>query len=396
MATSYPLPTLAAKVDATGISAPSYPDILASLQASFQAIYGSDAYLNPDSQDGQLVAVFARAIYECNQTAIAVYNSFSPSYAQGVGLSSVVKINGIKRLVPSNSQVNLTITGTIGTTILNGSATDAAKVKWNLPPSVTIPPAGFIVVTATCDQPGAIPAAPGTVTNINTPTLGWQSVTNATAASLGAPVESDAALRARQKQSVALPALTVLAALQGAVAAVTGVTAARVYENDTAATNADGVPAKSIAVVVQGGVALDVATAIMNKKTPGCATFGSTTVNVTDAVGQVQAIKFTVPAIIRIICSITIKGLSGYNSAIGDLIKAAVAAQVSALAIGEDVVFTRLYLAALLQGAPGSETFEIVNVLISAHPAAVAAANVVIAYNAIADLAVGDISLTVT
>ena len=78
---TYPLATLAAQVTSTGISAPSYNDILSSLTASFQGIYGSDAYLGPDSQDGQLLAVVAQAIYDCNQTAIAVYNQFSPQTA---------------------------------------------------------------------------------------------------------------------------------------------------------------------------------------------------------------------------------------------------------------------------------------------------------------------------
>ena len=59
--------------------------------------YGSDAVLTPDSQDGQLLAVFAQAIYDNGQALIAIYNSFSPATAQGAGLSSLVKINGLAR-----------------------------------------------------------------------------------------------------------------------------------------------------------------------------------------------------------------------------------------------------------------------------------------------------------
>ena len=78
---NYPLPTLAATLSATGISAPAYTDILLSLQASYGTIFGTDAYIAPDSQDGQLLAVVARAISDCNDMAIAVYNSFAPSTA---------------------------------------------------------------------------------------------------------------------------------------------------------------------------------------------------------------------------------------------------------------------------------------------------------------------------
>jgi hypothetical protein len=65
---TYPLPTLSAQVTSAGISAPAYSDILLSLQASFRAIYGSDAYLEADSQDGQFLAIMAQAINDCNQS----------------------------------------------------------------------------------------------------------------------------------------------------------------------------------------------------------------------------------------------------------------------------------------------------------------------------------------
>ena len=98
-------------IDENGIFKPDYADALAYLEAEFRAIYGEDIYIEPDSQDGQMLAIFAAAIDGCNAQAVAIYNAFSPSSARGVGLSSVVKINGIKRLVASYSTVDLVITG---------------------------------------------------------------------------------------------------------------------------------------------------------------------------------------------------------------------------------------------------------------------------------------------
>jgi uncharacterized phage protein gp47/JayE len=69
---------------------------------------------------------------------------------------------------------------------------------WILHPSVTIPLAGQITVTATCQTLGAISAPAGTITSIQTIVPSWQTVTNPTAATPGAPVESDAKLRTRQ------------------------------------------------------------------------------------------------------------------------------------------------------------------------------------------------------
>ena len=179
--------TTAPTVDATGITAPSYADVLAYLKSQYQTIYGSDVYLEADSQDGQFLAIIASAINDANAVAISVYNAFSPASAQGANLSSVVKINGITRAVASLSTVDLTIVGQVGITITNGVVQDTNNVKWDLPASVTIPPAGTIVVTATCETPGAIAAVAGSVNQISTPTRGWQTVTNVSAAAPGNP-----------------------------------------------------------------------------------------------------------------------------------------------------------------------------------------------------------------
>lgn len=220
-------------ITATGITAPSYADILAYLQGQYRTIFGADVYLGSDSQDGQFLAIIALAISDANAAAVTIFNSFSPSTAQGEHLSSLVKINGIARLTPSSSQVNVTLTGVAGSTINGGVVQDVNGVKWSLPASVVIPPAGRITVTATCQQPGAISAAIGTVTKIATPTLGWQSVTNASIASQGAAIETDAVLRKRQTLSVALPAVSLLDGLRGALQSISGVTQVAIYENSS-------------------------------------------------------------------------------------------------------------------------------------------------------------------
>src|SRR5271170_2946754 len=92
----------AAYVDATGVHAPAFVDIQNYLIASYQAIYGADIVVDNSTQDGQLIGILALAIADTNAACIAVYNSFSPSTAQGVGLSSMVKINGMQRELPSN------------------------------------------------------------------------------------------------------------------------------------------------------------------------------------------------------------------------------------------------------------------------------------------------------
>ncbi len=141
---------LSATVTAEGISAPDYQTVLDTITGYFQQIYGSDAYLEPDSKDGQMVALVALAIHDANNTAISVYRSFSPATALGDALTSNVKINGITRRAATNSTVDLLLTGTVGTTITNGSVRDTNSVVWNLPATVVIGSDGTVVATATC------------------------------------------------------------------------------------------------------------------------------------------------------------------------------------------------------------------------------------------------------
>lgn len=397
MATTYPLATLGAEVSETGISAPPYSDIYQSLQASFQSIYGSDAYIAPDSQDGQLLAVFAKAQSDSNRSAIGAYNSYSPATAQGVGLSNAVKINGIARAVSTNSQASVLVVGQIGTTINNGLISDIdGENQWALPASVVIPPAGEILVTATCLTPGAIEAPIATLTQIVTPTLGWQTVSNPSAASEGAPVETDALLRQRQATSVALPSLTILEGIVGAIAALPGVTEVVPYENDTDAVDSNGLPEHSIALVVLGGVAADIANAIFVKKTPGAYTYGTTATTIINQFGIPVIIRFFIPTPIPISAEITIKALTGYTTAIGDEIKAAVAAYINARGSGKKLDIGRLYLPAQLNGAVGFETYEVNAIEIAEIPDPVAPTDIVVAFNERVTCDVADITITVT
>jgi hypothetical protein len=356
MAGPYPLATLACTVSATGISSPPYSDIYASLQASFQGLYGSDSYLDPDSQDGQMLAILAQAQSDSNNATISTYNNFSPATAQGTGLSSVVKINGIARDVPTFSQVAVNIVGQAGTQIGNGSVLDQNGNQWNLDFTLLIiPDGGAITTTVTCATPGAITADANTIVQINTPTAGWQSVTNPVAATPGAPVETDAALRQRQSQSTALPALTVSDALEGQLLSLAGVLAALVFENPTGSVDADDLPAHSIAAVVDGGDANVIAETVANQKNPGCATFGTTSEVVLNSQGLPIDINFSFAALTHIKVNITIKALAGYSSLVATYIAQALSAYTASLGIAavnsdRTVMYTALFSPAKLNG----------------------------------------------
>lgn len=389
---------LSATVTAEGISAPDYQTVLATITGYFQQIYGSDAYIDPDSKDGQMVSLVALAIHDANNTAIAVYNSFSPSTAIGAGLSSNVKINGITRRAATNSTVDLLLTGTVGTAITNGSVRDANRVVWNLPATVVIGASGTVVATATCANAGAVAAVAGSVNAINTPTRGWSSVTNPLAATVGVAAETDAQLRVRQSQSVALPSLTPFEAVDGAIANIDGVTRHKLYENDTDNPDANGLPPHSIAAIVEGGDATVIANSIRGVKGQGVTPYGSTVIVVPDKYGNPHPVGFSRPVDVPIYVKITIEPLTGYTSQVGEEIKAAVSAYINSLAIGASVLLSRVYSPANLGVVSGGNAryYDITELLIGTSSAGVAATNIVIAFDHSASCRVADINLEVS
>jgi uncharacterized phage protein gp47/JayE len=384
-------------IDQNGITVPTFDEVLSGLKEDFRSIYGADVYLEPDSQDGQFLAAIALAISDVNSFAVSVYNAFSPQTAQGNGLSRMVLINGIRRQAASRSTATVSIGGTAGTVIANGVVQDAANRKWYLPATVVIPVSGTIDVSVQAQDLGVVTAGAGEINRIATPTAGWQTVTNATAASPGAPIESDAALRSRQQISVALPSLSVFEGTIGAVANVPGVTRLRGYENDTGAADVNGIPAHSISVVVEAGDTTAIAEAIAKKKTPGTGTYGTTAVVVTDSYGVPNTIRFYRPSVVAIDVAVTIKALPGYLSSTGAAIKANLAEVLNALPIGDDVLLSKLY--SPINGAepdPTKRTFDVTVLEIAKHGAGPAAANIDLLFNEAASGVVANISLTVT
>lgn len=384
-----------ATISSTGITAPAYADILSFFISKYQGIFGADIYLGADSQEGQFLAIIASMINDGNALAIAIYNAFSPATAQGTNLSSVVKINGLSRAVSSFSTCDLLLTGVAGTTISNGVVSDVNDVKWALPSSVTIPPAGQITSTSTCTVAGAVVALPNTITNILTPTRGWQSATNLSQSSPGEPVEDDAALRIRQAGSVSIPSQTILDGVVAAVSAVTNVSAVKPFENDTASTDSNGIPAHSISLVVNGGDSNAIASAIALKKTPGTGTYGTTSIDVTDDYGT-RTIKFFRPTDVPIACTVTITALTGYNTTIGTALQQAIVDYINGLGIGEQVRRTRLYTPANLFGSSDSLTYEITGIQLAGNGVSMSDSDISIAFNELATCQLSDVTLTVS
>lgn len=358
---------VAATVGATGISAPTYAQILAYFVSQFQAIYGADSYLGNDSQDGQWIGIIAQAVSDCNAAVIAAYNSFSPTTAVGTGLASNVKLNGLKVLLGSYSTATVTVVGQASTIITGGQAQDASGNLWALPSTVTIPGSGTIDVAVTCTTLGAITAAAHAINQIATPTLGWQSVDNAAQATPGTGVETNAALRVRQSQSVALPSVGIFDGIVASIRQITGVTRVTAYENNSNSTDGNGIPAGSSCFVVECpvGTQMTVAQAIALKLPPGGKTYGNVSTTVTSAAGAVRVINQQSTTSATFTAVVNVHTLNGWASSTASLIVAAVSAYFSSVAIGGVVNVASVIAAAQLISTSQASTFIVKSVTVA-------------------------------
>ena len=348
-----------------------YNDYLAYLNAQYLATYGTSVYLGPESPDEQWNSTLALIAFDAASALQQMYNSWNPLTAVGAALNMIGILIGTARKVASYSTATVTVTGTSGAIISGGVVQDTSGNYWNLPATVTIGGGGTVNVTATAQQPGNITANPATLTIISTPSAGWSSVTNASAATPGQPVEADSQYRARLMISQANPSITLLAGTAAAIAAVPAVTRSKVYENATGSTDALGNPPHSITCVVEGGNSSAIAQAIYANKGIGCLTNGlvngsstaqTTTVVVTDPNNGslTQSISFLQLAYLPIAVGLNVHPLAGFTSVIQYAIVQAVINYLNALGIGQPVVWSEIIGAALTAGGnPLQPTFSI-------------------------------------
>lgn len=373
-------------IDSTGYHYPTYNDTLAYIVNGAKTIFGQDLYLGNDSQDYQLFSIIARAAYDSYCAAALAYHAHSPATSVGTGLDAVVAVNGITRKEATRSVATVTLAGTAGTTIEGGAVADAAGNLWDLPASVVIGDGGTVDATATCRRYGQVTAAAGTLTRIMTPLLGWTSVTNAEAATPGSVAETDAELRARQAVSTAQPSASLFEGLLGALCALGEVSRVKLYENDTGAADANGIPAHSICAVVEGGAATAIAETIFNRKPIGCGTFGTQSVTVSDAYGGGNAVRFQRPASVDFDVTVTVRALAGYDAvATPEAIKGKVADYLDSLGIGDDLTVSLLWWAAMnamqSQAAP---TFSVTSVTVCRHGGIAGTSDIALAFDEVA------------
>ena len=352
-----------------GITLPSYEERLEDLKNGCKQIFGDDVYLEPDSMLYQLISLVAKCWDDMNSVVLDTYNARNPYYASGVSLDSLMLLSGLRRKGATHSTVTLTMVGSPDITIPAGcQAIDDAGYVWEIEDEVTFDSNGLATAEATCTTAGAITAGVGTITGINTVVPDWFEVTNEAEAVPGDNVETDAEARLRRSLSLSLPAVAVQDGIRAALLALEGVKSVNLVVNDGSSTSASGIPAHSFCAVVDGGNSAEIAEAIFLKKSPGVGTYGNTTVSHIDAYGESNTIKYSVPTNAGISVELHLHVFADTDeSVMSDVIPQAVAAYISSLGIGENLIVSQLYNVVYSANPNSTTTYSVTGVTASGN-----------------------------
>lgn len=276
-------------LDASGLTVNTVTEIAENLTAAFQSIYGADININANSPDGQMIGILAQAIEDNLQLLVQVFNSFSLESSFGTILDQRVAMSGIARNQGTFTVARVAVTATQAVSLPGQDAlildpgaqvftvADTAGNQFQLQTTHAFGGAGTVSLAFAAVTLGQIQTTANTIQTIVTVTLGIASVNNPTTAGdvEGIPEETDPQLKIRQANSYFLQAVAPADAIRAALLNdVPGCVDAYVAENDTAAPSL-GVPAHGLWIIVNGGAAADIGTAIYRKKNPGCALTGA-------------------------------------------------------------------------------------------------------------------------
>lgn len=309
-------------ISASGVIVPDTDTLLAEVQEEWKAIFGADLDLSPSTPQGLMISAetLTRAGMTRNNADLA--NQINPNLATGVFLDAIAALSGLTRTVATHTLVTALVTGDVGTIIYEGAlAETAAGDLFECTSATTIPSIGSMEVPFRSVETGPIPCAIGALNVITEGILGWTSISNLVAGTLGTTSQTDTSFWLDRKNTLALQGISTNEAIISALYAVAGVQSLSYRENTASTTQTiDSIVMipHSIYVCVNGGVDSDIAQALLQNKTAGAGYNGTTTVAAVDSVsGQSYDVKFSRPVAIPILSRITVRlaGATGDPSA---------------------------------------------------------------------------------
>jgi uncharacterized phage protein gp47/JayE len=345
--------------------------LISDLEQRARELFGNDIDLSPLEPLGAFIRLQAFALSENWQ---AFENNYYASYldtANGVDLDRLGQFAGIPRKQAQTEKVILLFTGSNSIVIPIGFLVQTPSgVLYRTIESKTIE-SGTASVQAESDLVGTVSRVTSNqLTEIVTPVVGIDSVTNPIASSGGALVESDGDYRARILASVGfIKNSGAVDYIKIKLEEAEFIQSTYIAENNKPI-EFNGMPANSLSFTILGGSDSEVAELIYQFKPAGVQTVGVITVAVPTGYGDTIDILFSRPSYLDIYVEVTIEPDSGWTIDNIPLIKTALvkyiggidtidteSTEYKGLGIGEDVVAWKSY--SNMRDIPGIKNLQI-------------------------------------
>lgn len=342
-------------LDETGFKRKTYADLLAEGEARSKELFGENVNTSAKTPLGILLRIICWFLTPLWMLAENIYLSGFVDTAKGVSLDRQSVYAGIRRKTDTKARGDgLQLTGTPGYTVNPGLlVAKQSGVQYVVTNAVTLDGAGVGTTTVEAIEAGSIGnAAVGEISVLVNPDANLTAVTNLVELANGGDRENDTVFRARFRSSRAARGSSNLNALLAAVAALAGVRAVSVVENETLVVDGAGRPGKSFETYVLGGDDLAIAKAVFDNKPGGIQSWGTISTQVTDISGTPRTIRHSRPATRSIYSSLIVTTNSEAPANIEDRVKDAVVSYIGGEAtdgtiltgsnMGEDVLWAEV------------------------------------------------------
>lgn len=218
----------------TGLVIPQELDILAGVFNDFNDAFGGNLRNDLSNPVGQLTQSETAVIGNKNNEIANIVAGIDPRTSTGRMQDGIGQLYFITRIASAPTVVTASCVGASGTVIPAGAtAQDQANNIYVCTSGGTIPIGGTIdlVFHASVNGPTSCPI--GFLNKIYQAIPGWDTITNASAGTVGRLVETAQEFELRRSQSVAINAQGSLSSILGNVLNVTGVTDAYTSQNTT-------------------------------------------------------------------------------------------------------------------------------------------------------------------
>jgi hypothetical protein len=334
-----------------------FSDLVAAFKADYVGLYGTPN-TDPTAVIGQNIVVPANMAAQLWSGLQLVYNSEFPNLTDAGSMPNVMALVGLtmKTATATVLAVSCTFTGA-GSVPQGAKITDAAGNQYAAVSAIVAPGAGAYTGSFACTVAGPVPYA-GTLV-ITDGQTNWSAVTWVSTA-LGAVAETLAQARIRRQQSLQIAGSGTIQSITAAVlnlpviAGVQQITSCSVIENLGPTVDANGTPAYTMRVIVQGAdpgtgllattEAVAVANAIWSKRAGATPLDGAAWVDITDSTGATQTVYFSYVTAVHpaVVLDYSLFGPIPPPADVTGALTTAIDSVFNAQAIGENVLYNRM------------------------------------------------------